>query len=96
MTPAEVIHWDQLRDRRFHKLKFRRQHPLGQYIVDFYCAEQSLVVEVDGGIHASQLEYDTERTEQLMAKGYRVIRVTNKEINNDLVEVLKKIKVACR
>jgi very-short-patch-repair endonuclease len=67
MTPAEQILWDRLRGRRFQGLKFRRQHPLGRFIVDFYCAEHRLVIELDGGIHRHQQEYDQARTDALQS-----------------------------
>jgi very-short-patch-repair endonuclease len=67
MTPAEQILWDRLRGRRFQGLKFRRQHPLGRFIVDFYCAEHRLVIELDGGIHRHQQEYDQACTDALQS-----------------------------
>lgn len=66
-TPTEEIVWELLRDRRFLGLKFRRQHPISQYIADFYCAELNFVIELDGKIHNTQQEYDAERDE-LMQK----------------------------
>ena len=69
--------WQRLRAHRMGGLKFRRQHPLGPFVADFYCAEQRLVVEIDGGIHAQQVERDQVRTEQFEAYSYRVIRFKN-------------------
>jgi very-short-patch-repair endonuclease len=96
MTPAEEMLWQQLRGRRLGGLKFRRQHPLGNLIVDFYCAEHRLVIEVDGGIHAAQRESDAERTQQLVDHGYRVIRLTNKQVEEAVGETLSIILAACR
>jgi len=86
MTPAEEVLWKALRGRRLHGLKFRRQHPLNRFILDFYCVERQLVVEVDGGVHAApdQAARDEERTLWLSTQGIRVLRVTNEEVENDL------------
>jgi very-short-patch-repair endonuclease len=75
--------------------KFRRQHPIGQIIVDFYCASQKLVVEVDGGIHMQQIEADEQRTCELEERGYRVIRFTNDQVEINISEVLAAILDAC-
>jgi very-short-patch-repair endonuclease len=93
MTPAEDILWDALRGRRLNSLKFRRQHPLDRFILDFYCIERRLVVEVDGAVHKSpdQSARDEERTVWLNAQGIRVLRVTNAEVDNDLTGVLRRI-----
>lgn len=64
-TRAEAILWRQLRDRRLKGLKFRRQHPIGHFIVDFHCPKHQLVVEIDGDTHATHAEYDQGRTERL-------------------------------
>jgi very-short-patch-repair endonuclease len=95
MTPAEKKLWQCLRNRQFRGLKFRRQHPIDKYIVDFICVEQKLVVEVDGGIHllAEQKEHDAYRTEELTQNyGLRIIRLTNEEVENDIWKALKKIE----
>jgi very-short-patch-repair endonuclease len=91
MTPAESVLWQALRDRRLRGLRFRRQHPLGPFIVDFCCPQCRLIVELDGDVHESQAEYDAARTEQLAAYGYRVIRFRNEAVLNDLSTVLKQI-----
>jgi very-short-patch-repair endonuclease len=96
MTPAEVMLWQRLRAHRLGGLKFRRQHPLGPFIADFYCAEYRLVVEIDGGIHAKQAEHDQARTEQFEVYGYRVIRFKNTEVEQDIEKVLEKIVEACK
>ncbi len=93
MTPSEDMLWNALRGRRLNGLKFRRQHPLDRFIIDFYCVERRLAVEVDGGIHATagQAARDDERTVWLNARGIRVLRVTNNEVENDLDGVLRRI-----
>jgi very-short-patch-repair endonuclease len=95
MTPAEQILWKRLRDRRLSGLKFRRQHPLGTYIVDFYCPAQRLAVEIDGGVHQSQVEDDLERTCYLESQGYQVIRFQNSQVEGDIDCVLASILQAC-
>jgi adenine-specific DNA-methyltransferase len=64
-TLAEMILWGKLRNRGLLDLKFRRQHPIGRYIVDFFCSSKDLIVEVDGGVHAERKVYDRLRTEWL-------------------------------
>ena len=95
LSPPEAKIWSRLRDRRLDGHKFRRQHPIGSYILDFYCQEQRLVVELDGDSHASQVDYDRRRTEWLEARGYRVLRFTNREVANNLEGVLGAILQAC-
>ena len=95
-TPAEQRLWSRLRQRQLLNLRFRRQHPVGTYIVDFYCPARNLVVEVDGDSHADKEEYDAERTEWLESQGYRVIRFTNREVENELDAVLEEIARKCR
>jgi len=92
-TPAEKLLWSNLRNRNLSGYKFRRQHPVKFYIVDFYCAEKMLSIEVDGGIHLNkeQQEYDKNRTEELTLLGIKEIRFTNEEISENISEVLKKI-----
>jgi very-short-patch-repair endonuclease len=94
-TKVEQVLWARLRNRGLHGLKFRRQHPIGPYIADFYCAEHRLIVEVDGGIHNAQQEPDKLRGEQLAAHGYRVVRFTNAEVETSLQAVLERIAAAC-
>ena len=91
MTPAEQILWDALKQRRLGGLRFRSQHPVGQFVLDFYCPSCKLVVEVDGAAHDQQAEYDQARTELLNAYGYRVIRFRNEEVFNNLPSVLDRI-----
>ena len=90
MTDAERYLWRSLRLRQFDGYKFRRQHPLGHYVVDFVCVEAKLVVEVDGGQHSERQEYDASRTEWLRQKGFRVLRFWNHEVMND-IEAVKTV-----
>jgi 5-methyltetrahydrofolate--homocysteine methyltransferase len=90
-TLAEKMLWEQLRGRGLKGKKFRRQHPLGPFILDFYCIEERLAIEVDGPIHNLQTEQDLERTQMLNALGCRVLRFTNEEIEHYLPEALNCI-----
>jgi very-short-patch-repair endonuclease len=87
MTDAERRLWQSLRLRQFSGYKFRRQHPLGHYVVDFACLEVKLVIEVDGGQHGERQDYDASRTEWLRKKGFRVVRFWNHEVMNDIEAV---------
>lgn len=91
-TEAEQRLWYHLRAHRFMGLKFKRQKPVGRYIVDFICHEHHLIVEVDGGQHAEQTEYDHERDTWLRQRGYRVLRVWNHEVMQQLDGVLEQIR----
>ena len=93
-TPAEAALWQALRGRRCAGMKFRRQHAVGPFILDFYCAEAHLVVEVDGTIHDSPdvKEHDALRSEHLERYGYRVLRVRNEDVIADLPGVLAMIE----
>ncbi|WP_430685463.1 endonuclease domain-containing protein [Leptolyngbya sp. AN02str] len=93
-TLAEAQLWSALKRNQLGGLKFRRQHPIGRFIVDFCCPSCKLVVEVDGDIHQQQAGYDEARTEQLQAFGYQVLRVTNEDVLNDLQAVLVRIAQA--
>ena len=94
-TPTEQILWMHLRNRKLCGFKFRRQHPIGPFIADFYCAQHKLVVELDGNIHRSQVDYDSQRMEYLEAYGYQVLRVGNEAVEKDLESVLNRITLAC-
>jgi very-short-patch-repair endonuclease len=80
-----------LNKRQLNGLKFRSQHPVGPFIVDFYCPEHRLVIELDGSIHNQQVEQDTARTAQLNQFGYRVIRFRNETVITNLEQVLHQI-----
>ena len=88
-TDTERKLWKHLRDRRLAGFKFRRQHPIGRFIVDFVCLETGLIVEVDGSQHWA--ERDQKRTEFLERTGYRVIRFWNNEVLQEIDGVLATI-----
>ena len=95
LTLTETRLWKALRYRQLAGLKFRCQHPIGRFIVDFYCPSCKLVIEIDGEIHNHQKVYDEARTQKLKVFGYRVLRFSNEEILSDLQTVLTQIiKVA--
>ena len=79
-TDAEQTLWRHLRARHLQGWKFRRQHQVGSYIVDFVCTDAWLIVELDGGQHADQVTYDERRTLELQAMGYRVLRFWNNDV----------------
>jgi very-short-patch-repair endonuclease len=88
-TDAEHILWLRLRDRRLNGLKFRRQVPIDRYVVDFFCADAHLVIEVDGGQHATADE--SSRTKVLQSMGYLVLRFWNNEVHGNIDGVLESI-----
>ena len=92
LTPAEAKLWEAIRSKRLEGLRFRCQHPVGNFILDFYCPSRKLAIEVDGRIHDSQVEYDAERTSKLAEYGYTVLRFSNERVINHLPEVLAEIK----
>jgi len=93
MTPSEAILWDNLRNRKLFNTKFRRQHPIERFIVDFYCPAKKIVIELDGGIHddPDQKEYDIGRSAEIEKYDIKIIRFKNEEIIDDLDKTLKKI-----
>jgi len=96
MTPAEARLWQRLRAGRLEGHHFRRQQVIDRFIVDFYCHRADLVVEVDGGVHLDQAEYDREREQYLCGRGLKVLRFTNTEVNNNLQAVVAIILDACQ
>jgi very-short-patch-repair endonuclease len=92
-TDAERLLWRWLRSRRLEGAKFRRNAPIGNYIVDFCCHSAALIIELDGGGHFTpeEIEYDEQRTNELKGAGWRVIRFTNAEVMLQLPAVLEKI-----
>jgi very-short-patch-repair endonuclease len=90
-TPAEIRLWEALRRKKLHGFHFRRQHPVGRFIADFYCSACKLVIEIDGEIHNEQSEYDAARTEEMESYGYQVIRFQNQQVFDDLDSVLEAI-----
>lgn len=89
MTPEEAEFWHFLRDKRFAGFKFRRQHPIGEYITDFCCPEKKLVVELDGVGHDPQ--YDQIRDEYLNSRKFKVIRISNEAVRVDRDRILIKL-----
>jgi very-short-patch-repair endonuclease len=94
MTDAEKRLWSLLRNRQVDGLRFRTQHPVGPYILDFYCPAAKLAVEVDGMVHDKQQEQDLARTEHLSKFGYRVVRCTNQEVLIEPNVVIERIRQA--
>ncbi len=92
-TKSEEILWQALRNRKLAGLKFYRQHPFGRSVVDFYCHEKRLVVEIDGGIHRKTdiQEYDRMRQEMIEGYGVRFYRCTSEDVENNLDSVLEGI-----
>ncbi|GAB4337591.1 MAG: hypothetical protein Kow0037_20580 [Calditrichia bacterium] len=90
-TPAEELFWQLVRNRQFLGLKFRRQHQFGNYILDFYCHEQQLAIELDGPIHETQKEEDARRDAYLQSQGLTVIRIKNEELLNAIEDTLHHI-----
>ena len=95
MTPQERKLWYLLRDRRFAGYKFRRQLPLGRFVVDFACWQAKLVVELDGGQHSENVDYDKVRTLWLGRHGWRVVRFWNNDLL-DMENVLMVIMAALK
>ena len=92
-TRAEQLVWGKLRSNQIHGLKFRRQHGIGSYIVDFFCPERNLVIEVDGDVHPPDVHQtkDLERENYLRSLGLQVVRYTNDEVINNLAGVLEDL-----
>ena len=93
-TSAEAKLWQYLRDRRVAGFKFRRQHPIGRFVVDFCCVERRLIMEIDGSAHLDQGERDTARTEALEFAGYSVIRYSNDDVEQRIETVLHDLRRA--
>ena len=91
-TEAEQRLWYHLRAHRFMGLKFKRQKPVGHYIVDFVCLEYQLIIEIDGGQHAEQMTYDRHRDAWLRSQGYTVLRFWNNDVMQQLEGVLEHIR----
>jgi very-short-patch-repair endonuclease len=91
-TYPEKILWDYIRARKIEGRHFRRQHPYGIYVLDFYCFEANLAIEIDGKIHLSHQKYDVERTKFLESSGLKIIRFKNSDVENRIEWVLEKIK----
>ena len=94
-TRVETILWSQLRAKQFEGLKFRRQQPIDEFIVDFVCFEKKLIIELDGGQHAQAREEDRKRDNSLAEKGSTVLRFWNNEVLENLAGVLGAIRRKC-
>ena len=94
MTDAELVLWEVIKDKKLCGRKFRRQHSFGNYIADFYCTSENLIIELDGQHHFTKegLEKDKERDQQLALLDKKVLRFENKQVLNNLTAVLKQIK----
>ncbi len=91
-TEAEKKLWRILRNRKFSSFKFKRQVPIGHYIVDFICHEKNLILEMDGGQHSNQVEADENRTAWLEKRGYKIVRFWNNEVLDNIEGVLTRIE----
>jgi very-short-patch-repair endonuclease len=95
MTAAEQTLWSKLRSRRLATYKFQRQTSIDQYVVDFYCAEKKLIIELDGDVHGFKQQeiHDRNRQSFLESRGFRVLRFTNDDVKESMEGVLEKIIV---
>jgi len=94
MTQAEQALWRAFRDRKNEGLKFRRQHPVGPFVLDFCCPTRRLVIELDGAVHNDQVEEDGARSRLLTDAGYHILRFRNEQIETDLDQVVAAIRRA--
>ena len=94
LTPAERKLWSSLRNYQLNGVSFRRQHTIGFYIVDFCAIKEKLIIELDGGQHVEQAEYDEERTKHFESLGYKVIRFWNNQVTKELDNVILAITYA--
>lgn len=94
MTNAELLLWQQLKNKQLLGFKFRRQFSVGAYVIDFYCPKIKLAIEIDGVTHSTseEIEYDKQRQEEIEIIGIQFLRFTNEMIFNDLDKVLDKIR----
>jgi len=95
MTDAERVLWLRLKAKQLGELKFRRQEQIGRFIADFVCFEKGIVIEADGGQHATEKERDDERTQWLNSQGYTVLRFWNNDILSNIEGVMEAIRSAC-
>ncbi len=86
--------WNLLKNKQFHNLKFRRQHPIGKYVADFVCEELMLIIELDGGQHNTDeiIEKDNARSEYLRLQGYKVIRFWNNDVYKNIEGIISEIE----
>ncbi|MBU0732067.1 endonuclease domain-containing protein [Patescibacteria group bacterium] len=92
-TKSEALLWQELRNRKFMNLKFRRQHVIRGFVVDFYCAELKLAIEIDGAIHRHRKLLDELRQDVIEREGVEFVRFSAKEVENDIASVLEKLKI---
>ncbi|MBQ8458640.1 endonuclease domain-containing protein [bacterium] len=94
MTIQERKLWNIIRNRQFFNYRFRRQFPIGSYIVDFVCREKKIIIEIDGGQHneKNNINYDIKRSEYLALEGFKVVRFWNNDIDNNIDGVYEKLK----
>ncbi len=93
LTPAERKLWAYLRGNKLNGVNFRRQHAIGNFIPDFVSIKKKLIIELDGGQHLEQSEYDTERSKYFESLGYKVIRFWNNQVENDINGVIRAIEL---
>lgn len=89
---SEVLFWNQVKNGKFNGLDFDRQIIIGNFIVDFYCAEKKTVIEIDGGIHNERAEYDAERDAFLTGLGLRVVRIRDKNVKGNIDGIMQYLK----
>lgn len=94
MTPQERKLWNIIKNKQFYGYRFRRQFPIGRYIVDFVCRETKIIIEIDGGQHnqPEDIKYDKIRGEFLASEGYQVVRFWNNDIDKNILGVYEKLK----
>ena len=92
LTPAERKLWSVLRGKQLNGVSFRRQHAIGNYIVDFVSIKKKLIIELDGSQHLEQEEYDTERTKYLESQGYKVVRFWNNQVEREMDGVIRNLE----
>ena len=90
-TPTETIIWNHLRNRELKDFKFRRQHVIEPYIVEFVCFQLNLIIEIDGGQHMDAVDYDQKRDSFLKSKGFKILRYWNNDVYNNIEGVLEDI-----
>jgi very-short-patch-repair endonuclease len=90
-TVSERLLWQQLRRNQLQGYTFRRQHPIGPFIVDFCCPQKNVIVEIDGPVHAGQGAADAERQSRLEAQGYTIVRLTADEVETRMADALHRI-----
>ena len=95
LTDAERVLWNRLRARQIEGVKFRREEPIDNYIVDLVCFENRLIIEVDGGQHATEKNKDIDRDNYLKKNGFRVLRFWNSEVFTNMDGVLEMIRINC-